>query len=359
MKIFKTLFVLTVFSILAYSCSSDDDNNGGSEQLANEQNQLEEIPVPLDNLNSDISIEGAAKKSGTPGQPNSTMNLEIDSNKAEAFQSTGFNLKFSSTETNIAGAYLVFKDTDNNNASGYFDIPVSSFNTGKSDDTKTEKSLKKNLFSKNSTALVDGEYEIDVDFGSAFPPGKFCADLCIYDAQENISQIVTVCIEVEAWGGNASIVGEWMEEVIIEKRTISCDNNESIQVNYDKQIIDEETIIVFESNGDFYATYKDEYQSLDYLKSKESCAAVYEDEIEKADEKATGKWAYNETNKTLTIVQFKFEDFITPEESENFPNGDLAFDSDNVKVEITNGKLVLTETYDGGSEFDVVTYVRR
>ncbi|NMH86510.1 hypothetical protein [Flavivirga algicola] len=359
MKITKTLLTLIAFTVLAYSCSSDDGNNNGNEQLADEQNQLEEAPVPVENLNSDISIEGATKNQGTPPAPNSSLNLEISSDKAEAFQSSGFNLKFSSTETNIAGAYLLFKDADNNTASDYFDIPVSSFKTNKSGGTKENQSSKKNPLFKNNN-LIDGEYEIDVDFDNTFPPGKFCGDLCIYDEENNISQIVTVCVEVEAWGGNATIVGEWIleESTDGDKYTVNCENQETVEADYN-QIIKEEAILSIESNGSFYLTEYEEYKSLNFEASSTNCEAVYFDEVEKYDIKETGKWAYNETDNTLTLISFKYEDFIESQYSEDYANGDLILESG--KVEFLNGKLIVTETYTDGNETytDTFTFIKK
>ncbi|MDO5989443.1 hypothetical protein Q4Q39_18720 [Flavivirga amylovorans] len=356
MKFFKPLFTLIAFSVLFFSCSSDDDNNSGNEQLANEQNQLEEADVPIANLNSDISVVGATKNQGTPPAPNSNLNLEISSDKAEAFQNSGFNLKFSTTETNIAGAYLLFKDSDNNNASDYFDIPVSEFNTNKSSDTKN----KSRGPLKSSKTLIDGEYEIDVDFGDSFPPGKFCADLCIYDEQENISQIVTVCVEVEAWGGNAAIVGEWVleESTDDDKYEVTCENQQTIEVDY-SMIIKDEVILNIESNGDFYIKEYEEYKAINTEATGADCTATYFDEIKKYDDKETGKWAYNETDKTLTLVSFKYEDFIDPKYSEDYPNGDLILESGEVKF--VDGKLVITDTYTeaGQTYTDVFTFTRK
>ncbi|WP_303315833.1 hypothetical protein Q4Q34_13935 [Flavivirga abyssicola] len=359
MKFFKPLFALIAFSILVYSCSSDDNNNdNGNEQLANEQNQLEENPVPLANLNSDISIDGATKNQGTPPAPNSNINLEISSDKAEAFQSSGFNLKFSTAETNVAGAYLLFKDSDNNNASDYFNIPVSSFVTDKSSNIKSDKS--RGPLKKSSKNLIDGEYEIDVDFGNSFPPGKFCADLCIYDSENNISQIVTVCVEVEAWGGNAAITGEWIlvEATDDDKFETTCENQETIEVDY-SMTVKEEVILNIESDGDFYITEYEEYKNINTEATATNCSAVYFDEIQKYDDKETGKWAYNETDKTLTLVSFKYEDFINPQYSEDYPNGDLVLESGEVKF--VDGKLVITETYIDGNEtyIDTFTFTRK
>ncbi|GAA3652619.1 hypothetical protein [Flavivirga jejuensis] len=359
MKILKIALLLTIISCLTYSCSKDDDST--NENLANQQNELEEANIPLEDLNSGISIEGATKNTGTPPQPTGDVNIEISSDKVEAFQKAGFNLKFSTTETDIAGAYLLFKDSDNNTASDYFDIPVSELTTyNKSGDTKGNKSSKRNLLFKSNNKLEDGEYEIDVNFGDSFPPGKFCADLCIYDQENNISQIVTVCVEVEAWGGNASIVGEWLleENSFDNKLTLDCENEETIEVDH-SQIIKEEFIFNVDSNGDFYITSYEEYKFLDYEASSNNCSATYSDDIEKYSDKETGKWAYNETNNTLTLVSFKYEDFIEPQYSGDYPNGYLLYEGD--KVEVIGGKLVITETYTDGDETYtyIYTFVRK
>ena len=302
------------------------------------------------------------KNDGAPPAPNSNIDLQIDSNNAEAHQKSGFNLKFSTSETNIAGAYLQFKDVNNNSASNYFDIPISSFLTGKSSDTKGKRSSKNFSASRGNSNMMEEEYEIDVDFGDAFPAGQFCGTLCIYDSNNNISQAVTVCVEVEAWGGNASIVGNWIEieatDFDDDETQIFCTNGQTINVPYEADL-KEEIILIIESNGDFKVLDDEEYKSIDYDASANNCAAIYSNEIEKYKAEETGKWAYNEVDKTLTLVSFKYIDFIEPQYNEDYPNGDLILESG--KVEIINGNLVITETYVEGNETytDVYTFKRR
>ncbi|MEW4922780.1 hypothetical protein [Algibacter sp. 2305UL17-15] len=360
MKTFKTFFyTLIVFTALTFSCSSDSDSGGGGdEDLANHQNKTEENAVETSALSSGIEIAGATKNDGTPPQPNSNIDLVVASNKAEAHQKSGFNLKFSTAESNIAGAYLLFKDVNGNGASNYFDVPVSSFTTAsKKANIKNNKSSKNKLFSKGN-GLTDNEYEIDIDFGDAIPAGQFCSDLCLYDSENNVSQIVTVCIEVEAWGGNASIVGTWkvVETTGDDDNTqISCTNGQTVEVPYE-EVIYEEYILNFENNGDFYYTDKSEYNYLDYQASAESCSGVYSDvESEENDEKYTGKWAYNEDELLLTLITFKYEDFLNPQYNEDFTNGEILFDGSSGKVEVVGNKLIFTQTYVGDGESN--TYV--
>jgi hypothetical protein len=345
MKILKITLLLMLVSCLTFSCSSSDSNNDddGNQDLANQQNQLEDATIALANLNSGISIEGATKNNGAPPQPNSNLNLGITSKSIEAFQKSGFNIKFNTSETAIAGAYLQFKDLDDNNTTSYFDIPTSSFTQSKSINTKDKTSSKSSRFSK-SKSLVDSEYEIDIDFDSSFPPGKFCGVLCIYDSASNISQPISICVEVEAWGGNANIVGKWnmIESSDDDTTTIDCTNSQTINVPYEETIKDD-LIISFLEDGSFLLTEKGEYKYIDYDASANSCSAVYSNEIDKDDIKESGQWAFNEIENTLTVVSFKYEDFLEPQYNEVYPNGDLILES--ATANIVNGKLVISETY--------------
>ena len=133
MKILKLSVIAVFFSCLTYSCSSDDssESGGGDSELANQQNQQEESSVALATIETGVDVVGATKNTGAPPQPNSNINLTVASSQFEAVQSAGFNLRFSTTETTVAGAYLQFTDSDNNATSSYFDIPVSSFEQAK------------------------------------------------------------------------------------------------------------------------------------------------------------------------------------------------------------------------------------
>ncbi len=358
MKIFKNLFLACLaITLCFYSCSSDDSgNDGGNNELADQQNATEEQAISIANIESGIIIEGATKNDGTPPAPNGDLNFSVDNTTVSGAQNIGLNLKFSSTESDIAGAYLLF-NSNGETANQYYDIPSASLNKSSS-----IKSSKKRSVFKSNKSLTDDEYEIDIDFDDTFPAGKFCAELCIYDSEQNVSQIITVCIEVEAWGGNASIVGDWILESdnTTDIEEIGCNNEQSVSVDYNDEIIKDDVLFKVAANGDYTLDIYSEYKNLDYSATVETCAAVYEDEVEKEESLSTGKWAYNETNKSLTLVEFKYEDFINPEYSEDIPEGELLFDSEteNVTVEVVNNKLVLTFSYQD-EENEVISFKRK
>lgn len=356
MKILKITLFLTIISCFTFSCGSDSDSNDeGDKELADQQNELEDVPVALEDLDSGIFIEGATKNNGVPPQPNSNLNLAVSSNNVEAVQKAGFNLKFSTSEAAVAGAYLQFQDASNTSASNYFDIPVSNFIQSKIVKTKSGNVSKTGVFSKNLNTL-EGEYEIDIDFDDSFPPGNFCGVLCIYDSANNISQPISVCVVVESWGGNASLVAKWRVIDIDEGDDIAevnCSNGGVLNVSYEENVKDD-IVITFDANGNFELLEDYEANELNWEASSQSCSAVYYNEVENYSSRDTGKWAYNEDGNTLTIVSFVYEDFTEPQYSEDYPNGDLLLD--NAKVEFVGGKLKVTDSYSENGQTYSETY---
>ena len=342
------LIAIVAITCLVSSCNKDDDNNPsnqGNEQLANEQNATEEAKIPTSTLETGIEIEGASKETGTPPSPNSNLNFDLNTDLTEAFQGSGLRIEFSSTES-IAGAYIQFKDVDGNAASNYFNVSSSSFfNIDNGRLAGKVEPVKRSL----SNARVAQEFndQIEVDFGSNVPAGQFCYDICLYDASNNVSQIQTVCITVEAWGGNASIVGEWIfdkgEPATDVKETINCSNGQTIEVDYAQYTKDEWTFVLNE-DGTYFEIYDVEGRELDYSATESNCSATYGD-VERGNEKYSGNWAYNEEDQTLTVIDFKYENFLNASENEDYEDGDLYFEG--AKAEIISGQLILTETDDG------------
>ncbi|MEM6830969.1 MAG: hypothetical protein AAF551_10685 [Bacteroidota bacterium] len=329
------------------SCGNDDDtslSNQGNAQLANEQNATEETKIPTSTLETGIKIAGATENTGTPPAPNSDLDFELNADLTEAFQGSGLNIEFSSDEA-IAGAYILFKDVDGNATSSYLDVPSSVFNNGRS----SKQSISKRSAFSTARTLEDFDNIIEVGFGSDVPAGQFCYDICVYDASNNISQISTVCVTVEAWGGNASIVGEWVfdrgepADEFDSKTTINCENGQTIEVEFE-QVIKNEWTFALNEDGTYFEIYDEEGKPLDIPATEESCTASYQEEPERDNSKYSGNWAYNEENQTLTVVDFKFEDFLDATRNETDEVGELYFVG--VKAEVISGQLVLTDTND-------------
>ena len=58
---------------------------------------------------------------------------------------------------------------------------------------------------------------------------------------------------MEAWGGNESIVGEWViDEIDIDDtETLECDNGNQITAEYELYV-KREILVVFNENGSYY-----------------------------------------------------------------------------------------------------------
>lgn len=352
----KSLLIpLTTLLILLISCSKDDEaaNNNGNLDLANAQNATEENEIPLEIIEKGVKIEGAEKVEGVAPTPNSDLTFSIIGGE-EAFQESGLNLEFQGGQ-NIAGAYIQFKDVDGNASSTYFNVPSTAFNSG--NDGKSSKSISLSSKSKSSAKIISqssptnsGQNNINIDF-TGLPAGKFCYDICLYDEQAQIYKIVTKCITVEAWGGNSSVVGEWIfvrneggEESTNEgnpnsSSEIICENGSMITINNSSTEVKSDQIFVLNENGTYFEEYDEEFKILDFNRSVQECKEVQS--TRKSKEKYSGQWAFNEEEGTLTVIDFKFEDFINPGSSRDFPNGSAYFDA--VKVEVINGELIISE----------------
>ena len=348
MKTIKLISLLCLLTFIVFtSCKKNDGSSiEGDEQIAAEQNATEKTKISTATLESSVEVAGASKNTGTPPAPNSNLNFQLNTAKTEAFQNAGLSIEFSSND-NIAGAYIQFKDVDGTPTNSYFN--VSQF----SNKTQNKKGKKKQLFTTKSaeSKVKLTENTIDINFGDNIPAGQFCYDICLYDVNNNISQIQTVCVTVEAWGGNASLVGEWVldrsePDNSDYKETFNCNNGQSFDAQYS---LEENQVISlnFEEDGSYTENYYAEERYINYSESTSSCSAVYND-TEIYSYKITGNWAYNVGENTLTVVQFKFEDLGDGTE-EVYQDGELYFEGFSVDFNGAN-QLILSYT-DSGENF--------
>ena len=321
------------------SCNDDDTNDLDSEMaLEQAQNASEDREIPIAELEANIEIPGAIKKTGAAPAPTGTLDFQITTEDQEGFLGSGFDITFSSANV-IAGAYIQLLDVNGNKVDGYFDIPASKFDLN---GRRRSGPLKNSSLGR---IKEEGDLLIDVNFEEAIKPGRFCYEICIYDDQNNISRIEQICVEIEAWGGNASIVGEW----IFDRREpdnesaippVYCDNGDTLTNVPNEIILQDIEIFVLNADGSYYEEYTYEDQDLDYDQSKATCTAVYEDaELER--ERYNGFWAFNETDKTLTVIDFEFVDLLNPDQGELFEDGDIYLEG--VLVEVINNELVITD----------------
>jgi len=162
--------------------------------------------------------------------------------------------------------------------------------------------------------------EIRVD--QTVPPGKFCYTICVYDTDGNISLPQTVCVEVEAWGGNNEIVGNWKYEKEETTRngkttvtnlnqkdcdnlsgssTLTCENQETL--SYDSYC---DTILSLQLNINSDGTQSSLSEStedrINFELSRDQCKEIRI--IEDYKYGSSGNWAYDEEQKKITFIEF-------------------------------------------------------
>lgn len=345
------LAIASIAILVSTSCSKDDENTNpevDTEALANSQNATEDQNIASTVLDGGINIAGATKVTGLPPAPNSVLDFDISGTKSEAFQSTGFDIALSSNST-LAGAYIVFKDSEGNAAGAYFDVPASSFNRSRNNATTITNKVR-TMVNRRSELMPNNV--IDVDFDSSIPAGQFCYDICVYDASGNVSQIQEACITVEAWGGNTAVIGEWLEldSTFENPSLITCANGGSVSAEY-SIYTKNDYVFVLNADGTYYEIYDEEYTSLDYQATYNNCEATYISEVYVDNIRYDGNWAFNEEEGTLTVIDFKYTDLLDTASSEIYGSGDVYFAG--AAVEVSANQLILTE------QGETTTFTRR
>lgn len=334
LKFIAMSFAITVLA----SCSSNSISGSiGDEKLAAEQNASEDNKVSVANLEKGLLIDGAVKKTGTPPAPNNNIDFTLSGDNKTGFQKAGIKIKFSGID-DVQGAYIRFKDVDGNPTTNYFDVPATSFGY------KGSSKKKKDVFFHSSKSKANTR-AITVNFTDVIPPGTFCYDICIYDNANNVSQIETVCVTIESWGGNAAMVGDWHMESYtdskIETQELSCVNGGSVIIETEEKVVSTDITFSLKDNGAYSDLVKREFNSLNYDETINTCSVVFGD-LEKDDFKRTGNWAFNEDKNELTIVMFKYEDLLDANNSEEYEFGTSFFSGIKLK-EITEDTMILEE----------------
>ena len=367
-----TLLGLAMLTLAFNSCSKDDSttpNQTGQTVDDNAINEQEETVLNADSVTQGIIIEGAKKIQGTPPTPNGAINFDLDYDKQSAFLKNGFDITFT-TADNYAGAYIQLKSEDGTVASKYIDVPK----------LGAQKSLKntsrhKSTFGQKASKIDETTEEIDVNFGSDIPPGKFCYVICIYDTEGNIALPQEVCVEIEAWGGNSALSGTWnytKSEVfennnLIKSTTVgikSCEDDyfsceatqETIPVEEAYCDTTKSLILVLNSDGTFRYDHIYDEDDLDYETSgtDATCTPKFNSKKD-ALIYAKGNWAYNEDSKELTIVEFEYSE---DGKVEFYEEGDVFGGTATVSGSSMVFESIDLDTFDGNS-FGIKTYFVR
>ena len=230
----KPLVLLTILItlLLIASCSTDDGTETMTEEVTEESTEeseqesseesMQETPSEetlsaeaSNTIIDNVIILGGTKIVGLPPAPNNGIALSLPEVDSTGIVEEGFEIPLFSPD-DITGVYLQFKAIDGAVSESYYDINLDDHFETPTPDAKSSKrdkgfGKKGKSFgekSRNLMAKMD-EGSLDIDLGSDIGPGEFCYIICAYDDAGNISAPVEVCITINAFGGNAALIGEW------------------------------------------------------------------------------------------------------------------------------------------------------
>ena len=331
----KHLKSIVFFSLLVglTSCSSDD--SAAEEQAAQKAlNDLEDLSINL--KTGSIVIDGATTKQGEPPASNGDVPFALTDKTLSAYQLHGFDLVFDSPE-NLQGAYIQLKNEDGTMASEYLDIPKEAMNT-----SYFGKSFTKKHSPNKSNKEETKQRTINIDFKSEVTAGTFCYVICLYDAFLNVSDPIEVCVEVESWGGNADIIGNWAVTKFIDNEettnigeedcdesfatNLTCENGSQLEYNSKYCSTNNNIQLILNSDGSYSISQDYIENYIDYEESRKTCKETLKNE--EFIYTSNGKWAFNEEDNTFTLVNFGYSETetITGEiSSEKIEKGTVEF----------------------------------
>lgn len=349
--IFRT--AAAVLILLTTSCSKDDSSSN-DDQLDQEVALLEETPLDANIISDNVVINGGTKQQGAPPTPNEAISLDISGTSRTAFLGEGFDVSLSS-DASIVGAYLRFKSNDGTVADSFYDVNIDA-------NTITDKSGKALIKRRKKTGLLKAKVDgttLDVDFNNTIEPGTFCYEICVYDTEGNISAPQEVCLTVESWGGNASLVASWDltrytetyedetanisigEEECSDEVPFTCDQGGEYMATYYCYTTQSFTI-EFKQDGTYTSVSTASGKTLDYDSSNQSCEAIY-DEYDDERYESSGNWSYVQDGKRIILIEYSYSETYDGETytgTNEIGDEEVLLDG---TLEVNGNSLVITE----------------
>lgn len=345
-------FLPLLMVLVTVSCNKDDGPVDPQEPSAEDlENQILDANFVSDN----VVIAGATTITGEIPIPDGELFTDFTGADSTALLNEGFKIDLNNIQAR--GAYLRFRTISRSAAKSYFDIDIASNLSGKL------QSISNAIASKTSL----NESAIDIDFGSAIPPGKICYEISLYDDEGNISEPELICIAIQSWGGNDALVADWNLEkqeftfdgmtTVLEPGTEQCDllstvecvDQGAVTAANDCKTTDSFDV-TFNKDGTFSFESNGNKRDLDFDETRTSCEAayvVYED-IESSE----GFWAYAEKENRLTLVEYEYDNTDRGEREfgTRVPGeGRIIFDGDIV----VNGNSLVISNDDGENSFKI------
>lgn len=368
----KTLnFFLAFLMLFLTNCSKDEisveDNKQKvlleafeKEPLKVNDNSQEERDIPLSIIEKGVTVKNARKINGSLPKSNTELDFEIE-NSQSAFLKAGFEFEIK-VPLNYAGSYIQFQSTDGSQkSSSYFNVPLGSFSSTKKLENKSSKFIGQEIPNLNPNSTEKIKVVVRVNFKETVLPGKFCYAICIYDSEGNISFPETICVEVETWGGNNDILGNWelqKRETTIGENVTVLNSNETkclfppesnllvcedgVSLEYFERTCETSLGPQLEIKSDGTQSSISEFiaEIFDYETSKKECEELFQTDVSKIE--SSGNWAYDEENKKIIFINFINTQTFN---GEIFPNNLSEFGINAELISVSSTSLIIQEIF--------------
>ena len=317
--------------------------------------------------------DGTTKMPGTPPAPtNSGLTLYKGDSITQMMNGRKSAISLSidnNNNTEIAGYYLKVQGF-----ADYYTIPVTKTNGGRQSLQALLSGKMMASLSRNNGGRIDstgGTPYLPIEVPASIQPGIFCVSYCVYDAQNNISNIVERCIEVVQLGGgqeaNFLVQNGWKYEKgeeyingILDYIFIPYDTNDynvSYCYNSNNVVIDsiQEWTHYTKINFWFYAnaamkvegegTRFDKYGENGYVSGADDCslASVFDISFNEA-----GAWSFDNATQTLTLIHDFDED------------GDVYVEQWKIESKTSNSMVMKINADNGnGNTYHVLLYLSK
>jgi hypothetical protein len=341
-------FSATILSVFLFSsCGSDDDNKAAIIDITNPNAVAKAVVIE----NSTYVATG-----NPPAQTISETApvLDISNDGKPLFNVQGSKIIVSaSLQTGSASGFYVKVV----GADGYYKVTSTSA-TGR---LQTFLKTKRNSFGKQGRTQEDGDATFSIEVPENIKPGEFCISYCVYDAQNQVSNVIQQCVTVKSLGGaNSSFLSannwEFVKSFSYENdqlvyqsypgtpdsssywTEISCHDTSYVEVYAHEEFITNYVYITYAANGALNFNIQDYEKYLDYENS--DCEPIYTENTET--QNITGAWSYDSDSKILIMVyNLEYE-------------GGVETVGEQYEASIVDNNLVLKVSY-SDTEYDVIT----
>lgn len=292
--------------LVATNCSDDDKKSSGID-----------INDP-DEVSKSLTIENATFINGTPPSPSTSETaplLDESDDGEDLFSIQGSKVIVNAyVESGTASGFYVQVE----GAEGYYKVAATQ--ATKRQRATNSKHKHKVGFGNARTKEDDGSVSFSIEVPENIKPGEFCVSYCVYDAQNQVSNIVTQCITVTELGGSGSSFiskNSWSFFTDEEYENGSLVETEQVGVNEEYEWEDniwcddsltnvtitevdrtDYAYYTFAANGAFHGEAKGYEKYYDWESSE--CEVEYIEET--YENTVDGGWSYDEDTQTLTII---------------------------------------------------------